>query len=101
MASSLIRSRSHGGDHTSLTRTSLTPGTAAIADSTSPGMLCATGQAGVVRVISTKTMPPFRFLGLRYRRDGAFIGVHQREAMALLAHLVALRLEEPYTVAQL
>ena len=46
-------------------------------------------------------LPPFRFLGLRYRRYGAFVGVHQREAMALLAHLVALRLEEPYTVARL
>jgi hypothetical protein len=46
-------------------------------------------------------LPPFRFLGLRYRRSGVFVGVHQREAMALLAHLVALRLEEPYTVARL
>ena len=44
-----MRSRSQGGVHTSLTRTSLTPGTAAIAFSISPGMLCATGQAGVVK----------------------------------------------------
>ncbi len=53
LASSLMRSRSQGGVQTSLTRTSLTPGTEATAFSTSPGMLCATGQAGVVSVIST------------------------------------------------
>jgi hypothetical protein len=52
-ASSLIRSGPQGGVQTSLTRTSLTPGTARIAASTSPGMLAATGQAGVVNVIST------------------------------------------------
>jgi poly(hydroxyalkanoate) depolymerase family esterase len=52
-ASSLIRSGPQGGDQTSLTRTSSTPGTDRIAVSTSPGMLAATGQAGVVRVIST------------------------------------------------
>lgn len=45
-------------------------------------------------------IPPFRFLGLRYRRTGDYVGVHQREAMALLAHLVALRLENPYRVAE-
>ena len=53
LASSLIRSGPQGGDQTSLTRTSETPGTARIVASTSPGMLAATGQAGVVRVIST------------------------------------------------
>ena len=51
--SSLIFSGPQGGVQTSLTRTSLTPGTARIAASTSPGMLAATGQAGVVNVIST------------------------------------------------
>jgi hypothetical protein len=45
-------------------------------------------------------LPPFRFLGVRYRHYGAFVGVHQRESMALLAHLVALRLQHPYTVVR-
>src|SRR5207248_3997230 len=59
LASSVMRSRSQGGVQTSLTRTSLTPGTVSAAFSTSPGVLCATGQAGVVSVISTNTTPPF------------------------------------------
>jgi hypothetical protein len=42
-----------GGVQTRLTRTSSTPGTARIAVSTSPGILAATGQCGVVNVIST------------------------------------------------
>jgi len=46
-------------------------------------------------------LPPFRFMGLRYRRRGAYVGVHQREAMALLAHLVSLRLQYPYATALL
>ena len=50
--------------------------------------------------ISSAALPPFRFMGLRYKRHGAIVGSHQREAMALLAHLVALRLQFPYTVAQ-
>jgi hypothetical protein len=41
------------GVQTSLTRTSLMPGTARMAASTPPGMLPATGQAGVVNVTST------------------------------------------------
>lgn len=54
------------------------------------------------RIIAADTAapPPFRFLGLRYRRRGTYLGMHQSEAMALLAHLVALRLNDPYTVAQ-
>src|SRR4029077_11979811 len=59
LASSLMRSWVQVGVQTSLTRASLTPGTAATAALTSPGMLAATGQEGVVNVISTKTMPPF------------------------------------------
>jgi hypothetical protein len=47
---------------------------------------------------SSAPSPPFRFMGLRYRRQGVYVGVHQREAMVLLAHLVALRLEHPYGV---
>lgn len=45
-------------------------------------------------------VPPFRFLGLRYRHRGAFLGVHQREAMALLAQLVALRLANARAVVR-
>lgn len=41
----------------------------------------------------------FRFKGLRYVLDGILVGVHQREAMALLVHLVQLRLENPYTTS--
>jgi hypothetical protein len=53
------------------------------------------------RLIATtsEALPPFRFMGLRWKRHGAFIGMHQRESMALLAHLVVLRLQFPYTVA--
>jgi len=42
-------------------------------------------------------MPPFRFGGLRYTRYGAYLGTTQVEAMALLAHLVPLRLRHPFT----
>ncbi len=38
---------------------------------------------------------PFRFMGMRWTRPGALVGVHQREGMALLAHLVAIRLKNP------
>ncbi len=40
---------------------------------------------------------PFRFLGLRYVRPGVIRGVHQAEAMALLAHLVQLRVRDAFT----
>ena len=39
---------------------------------------------------------PFRFSGIRYIRPAVMRAVHQREAMALLAHLVQLRLHDPY-----
>src|SRR5215472_9395701 len=52
-ASSLMRSLVQGGDHTSLTRASCTPGTEPTASRTWPGSAPATGQAGVVKVIST------------------------------------------------
>ena len=39
----------------------------------------------------------FRFLGLRYVRPGVFRGIHQLEGMALLAHLVQLRLRDAFT----
>ncbi len=42
-------------------------------------------------------LKPFRFLGVRLVRQGVVRGVHQREAMALLAHLVELRLHDAYT----
>jgi hypothetical protein len=40
---------------------------------------------------------PFRFAGIRVARQAAIRGVHQTEAMALLAHLVRLRLHNAYT----
>src|SRR6266576_6612602 len=45
-----MRSRSQGGVHTSLTRTSLTPGTVIAAFSTSPGMLFALGPLDIRRL---------------------------------------------------
>ena len=39
---------------------------------------------------------PFRFFGLRFLRPAVLRGVHQIEAMALLAHLVELRLADAY-----
>jgi hypothetical protein len=41
---------------------------------------------------------PFRFWGLRLLRHSIVRGLHQREAMALLAHLVRLRLHDAYTM---
>jgi hypothetical protein len=40
---------------------------------------------------------PFRFAGIRVARQAAIRGIHQTEAMALLAHLVRLRLHNAYT----
>jgi hypothetical protein len=40
---------------------------------------------------------PFRFMGVRLVRQSAIRGVHQTEAMALLAHLIRLRLHNAYT----
>jgi hypothetical protein len=44
---------------------------------------------------------PFRFFGLKYVRSSPARGPHQSEAMALLAHLVALRLRDAYAVETL
>ena len=41
-------------------------------------------------------LKPFRFFGLRFLRPGIVRGVHQIEAMALLARLVELRLANAY-----
>ena len=41
-------------------------------------------------------IPKFRFRGLRFIRAGLVIGMHQEEAMALLVHLVHLRLKHPF-----
>jgi hypothetical protein len=40
---------------------------------------------------------PFRFVGVRAARQAVIRGIHQTEAMALLAHLVRLRLHNAYT----
>jgi hypothetical protein len=42
-------------------------------------------------------LKPFRFFGLRFVRPSVIRGVHQAEAMALLAHLIELRLRNAYT----
>jgi hypothetical protein len=39
---------------------------------------------------------PFRFMGVRFVRQAVIRGVHQTEAMSLLAHLVRLRLQNAY-----
>jgi hypothetical protein len=44
--------------------------------------------------------PRCRFLGVRYTRYAALTGVHQSEFMALLAHLIALRMRFPFQVTQ-
>jgi hypothetical protein len=56
-ASSLMRLWSQGGSQTTSTSTSETPGTMRTASSTWAGNSCAEGQDGVVRVISTLTLP--------------------------------------------
>ncbi len=43
-------------------------------------------------------LKPFRFFGVRLARQGVVRGVHQSEAMALLAQLVRLRMVNPYKV---
>jgi hypothetical protein len=43
-------------------------------------------------------LKPFRFLGIRLVHQPIVRGVHQREAMTLLAQLVQLRLRDAYTV---
>jgi hypothetical protein len=42
-------------------------------------------------------LQPFRFFGLRYVRPSIIRGVHQSEGMALLAHLIQMRLANAYT----
>jgi hypothetical protein len=41
-------------------------------------------------------LKPFRFLGIRFVRQSVVRGLHQKEAMTLLAHLVRLRLQNAY-----
>jgi hypothetical protein len=45
-------------------------------------------------------LPDFRFGGLACTRPGSYAGAHQSEAMALLAHLTALRLRNAFTVTE-
>ncbi|MDR3429576.1 hypothetical protein [Silvimonas sp.] len=42
----------------------------------------------------------YRFRGVRYRKMGSIVGVHQRESMMLLVELVAMRLQLPYSQDQ-
>ncbi len=43
-------------------------------------------------------LKPFRFLGVRLTRLGLERGLHQSEAMTLLAHLARLRTSQPYNM---
>ena len=44
-----------------------------------------------------RELKPFRFFGLRFVRPSVIRGAHQSEAMALLAHLVQMRLRNAYS----
>ena len=54
-----------------------------------------------IRGAANAEMCPFRFMGLRLVHLGVTRGVHQSEAMALLAHLVRMRTVNSYTVESL
>lgn len=43
-------------------------------------------------------LKPFRFFGLKFIHRSGIGGVHQTEAMALLAHLIEMRLTDAYTM---
>ena len=43
---------------------------------------------------------PFRFLGCQVQKGGQFAGPHQQELQALLVHLVALRMYQPYEMRE-
>jgi hypothetical protein len=44
---------------------------------------------------------PFRFLGIRAVKTGSFSALHQQEMLALLAHLVGLRMRNPFSTRDL
>lgn len=47
-------------------------------------------------VPSSNILSPFRFFGLKWERSAALRGQHQSEMMSLLAHLIRMRLRDPY-----
>jgi hypothetical protein len=47
--------------------------------------------------VANYELKPFRFFGLRFVRPSVIRGVHQSEAMVLLAQLIQTRLRNPYT----
>jgi hypothetical protein len=51
-----------------------------------------------LRLLSSKDVDvkPFRFSGISFRRYGRHPGLHQTEAMAMLAQLIGLRLRHPF-----
>ena len=59
LAASDMRALVHGGSNTNSSFTSVTPGTARTARSTSPGSVPATGQLGAVNVMRIATLPSF------------------------------------------
>ena len=46
-------------------------------------------------------MPPFRFLGIRVAKKGVLPALHQQEMQMLLANLVGLRMQNPFTMDRL
>jgi len=48
-----------------------------------------------------RELKPFRFMGIRLIHQGVIRGIHQSEAMTLLAHLVRLRMVNRYATALL
>ena len=52
------------------------------------------------RARSDGLVQPFRFLGCRVQKSGHLAGPHRQELMSLLIHLVALRLQQPFTVQE-
>jgi len=48
----------------------------------------------------SKRLPGFRFAGLAFTRQVSSLAVHQSEAMALLAHLLPIRLEAAFNTSE-
>ena len=46
-------------------------------------------------------LPPFRFLGIRVAKTGVLPALHQQEMQMLLANLVGLRMQNPFTMDRL
>lgn len=54
-----------------------------------------------LRMAEAAVLPPFRFLGIRAYKRGVLPALHQQEMQMLLANLVGLRMENPFTLREL